>query len=72
MATEDVEDVVRALTAAVENLEAGGARQSMQEAFLQVRAYACGADIRRGEVVAPPMDASRYHELQPRPRGDLP
>lgn len=40
MTTDEIEDVVRALTMAVENLEAGAARQSMQEAFMQVRAYA--------------------------------
>jgi hypothetical protein len=40
MTTEEVEDVVRALTTVVENLEASSARQSMQEAFTQVRAYA--------------------------------
>jgi hypothetical protein len=37
MTTEEVEDVVRALTTVVENLEAGAAKQSMQEAFTQVR-----------------------------------
>ncbi len=46
MTTEEVEDVVHALTAVVENLEASGAKQSMQEAFVQVRAYA-------GEMRAP-------------------
>jgi hypothetical protein len=46
MTTEEVEDVVRALTTVVENLEAGAAKQSMQEAFMQVRAYA-------GETRAP-------------------
>jgi hypothetical protein len=40
MTTEEIEGVVRALTAVVENLEADAAKQSMQEAFLQVRAYA--------------------------------
>jgi hypothetical protein len=40
MTIEEVEDVVRALTAVVENLEASAAKQSMQEAFMQVRAYA--------------------------------
>jgi hypothetical protein len=40
MTTEEVEDVVRALTAVGENLEASAAKQSMQEAFVQVRAYA--------------------------------
>jgi len=40
MTTEEVEDVVRALTTVVENLEADAAKQSMQEAFMQVRAYA--------------------------------
>ncbi len=39
MTTEEIEGVARALTAAVENLEAGAVRQSMQEAFMQVRAY---------------------------------
>ena len=46
MTHEEVDDVVRALTAVVENLEASGAKQSMQEAFVQVRAYA-------GETWAP-------------------
>jgi hypothetical protein len=40
MTIEEVEDVVQALTAVVENLEASAAKQSMQEAFVQVRAYA--------------------------------
>jgi hypothetical protein len=40
MTIEEVEDVVRALTAVMENLEASAAKQSMQEAFVQVRAYA--------------------------------
>jgi hypothetical protein len=40
MTTDEIEDVVRALTAAVEKLEADAARQSMQEAFMQMRAYA--------------------------------
>jgi hypothetical protein len=40
MTNEEVEDVVRALTAVVENLKASGAKQSMQEAFVQVLAYA--------------------------------
>ena len=40
LTTEEVEDVVRALTTVVENLEASCARQSMQEAFMQVRAHA--------------------------------
>jgi hypothetical protein len=40
MTAQEVEDVVRALTKVVENLETGPARQSMQEAFMQVRAYA--------------------------------
>jgi hypothetical protein len=38
MTTDEIEDVVRALTAAVEKLEASAARQSMQEAFMQMRA----------------------------------
>jgi hypothetical protein len=37
MTTEEVEDVVRALTTVVENLEAAAAKQSMQEALTQVR-----------------------------------
>jgi len=40
LTTEEIEDVVRALTMVVKNLDAGVARQSMQEAFMQVRAYA--------------------------------
>jgi hypothetical protein len=46
MTIEEIEDVVRALIAVVENLEASAAKQSMQEAFIQVRAYA-------GETRAP-------------------
>ena len=40
MTLEDVEDVVRALIMVVENLEASAAKQSMLEAFTQVRIYA--------------------------------
>ena len=40
MTIEEVEDVVQALNAVVENLEVSAAKQSMQEAFMQVRAYA--------------------------------
>jgi hypothetical protein len=40
MTTDEIEDVVRALTAAVKKLDADAARQSMQEAFMQMRAYA--------------------------------
>jgi hypothetical protein len=40
MTTEEVEDVVRALTAIAEKLEASSAKQSIKEAFLQVHAYA--------------------------------
>jgi hypothetical protein len=40
MSTEEIEDVVQAMTTVVENLEASAARQSMQEAFMQVRVYA--------------------------------
>ena len=57
MTTDEVEDVVRALTAVAENLEADAAKQSMQEAFMQVRAYA-------GETRAP----AREH----RPGNDRP
>ena len=39
MTIDEVEDVVRALTMVVENLEASAAKQSMQEAFTQVRVY---------------------------------
>jgi hypothetical protein len=39
MATEEIEDVVRALTTAVETLEASAAGQSMREALMQVRAH---------------------------------
>jgi hypothetical protein len=46
MTTDEVEDVARALTAVAENLEADAAKQSMREAFMQVRAYA-------GETRAP-------------------
>jgi hypothetical protein len=40
MTSEDIEDVVRALTRVVDNLETCAARQSMRESFMQVRAYA--------------------------------
>jgi hypothetical protein len=40
MTIEEVDDVVRALNAVVENLDTRIAKQSMQEAFLQVRAHA--------------------------------
>jgi hypothetical protein len=40
MTIEEVEDVVRALTAVVEKLEASAAKQSIQEAFMQAHAYA--------------------------------
>lgn len=45
MTTEEIEDVVRALTTVVENLEASSARQSMQEAFMQVRAHAAEMQV---------------------------
>jgi hypothetical protein len=40
LTVEEVEDIVRALTMIVENLDAGAAKQSMQEAYMQVRAHA--------------------------------
>jgi len=40
MTTEEIEEVVQVLTTAVEILEAVAAGQSMQEALMQVRAYA--------------------------------
>src|ERR1700689_2681802 len=40
MTIEEVEDVVRALRTAVETLDTRIAKQSMQEAFLQVRTHA--------------------------------
>jgi alkylhydroperoxidase/carboxymuconolactone decarboxylase family protein YurZ len=40
LTTQEIDDVVRALTMVAENLENDAARQSMQEAFAQVRAYA--------------------------------
>ncbi|MGA9332453.1 MAG: hypothetical protein WBV83_25610 [Bradyrhizobium sp.] len=40
MTIEEVDDVVRALKAVVESLDTRIAKQSMQEAFLQVRAEA--------------------------------
>jgi len=46
MTIEEVEDVLRALTAVAEKLETGVAKQSMQEAFMQVCAHA-------GETRAP-------------------
>jgi hypothetical protein len=39
MTSEEIEDVVRALILVVKNLEVGPAKQSLQEAFTQVRAY---------------------------------
>ena len=47
MTTEEIDDVVRALIAAVDNLEPGAAKQSMQEAFMHVRAYALNAKLPR-------------------------
>jgi hypothetical protein len=40
MTIEEVEDVVLALTAVAEKLEADAAKQSIQEAFMQAHAYA--------------------------------
>jgi hypothetical protein len=40
MTIEEVEDVVRALTAVAEKLEASAAKHSIQEAFMQAHAYA--------------------------------
>jgi len=40
MTIEEVEDVVRALTAVAEKLETSEAKQSIQEAFTQTHAYA--------------------------------
>lgn len=40
MTIEEVEDVVRALTAVAEKLETGAAKQSIHEAFMQTLAYA--------------------------------
>jgi hypothetical protein len=40
MTIEEVDDVVRALEAVVENLDTRIAKRSMEEAFLQVRAHA--------------------------------
>ena len=40
MTAEEIENVVRALNAVVENLDTRIAKQSIQEAFLQVRAHA--------------------------------
>jgi hypothetical protein len=40
MTIEEVEDVVRALTAVAEKLEASAAKQSILEAFMQAHAYA--------------------------------
>ena len=40
MTIKEVEDVIRALTAVAEKLEAGEAKQSIQEAFMQAHAYA--------------------------------
>jgi tRNA G37 N-methylase TrmD len=52
MTIEEIEDVVRALTTVMDNLETSSARQSMQEAFLQVRAYA--RSMRASGKVRPP------------------
>jgi hypothetical protein len=52
MTIEEVEDIVRALTAVVEHLEASAAKQSMREAFVQVRAYA--GELRTPERERPP------------------
>jgi hypothetical protein len=52
MTSEEIEDVVRALITVVDNLETGSARQSMHEAFMQVRAYAIA--IRASAKAGPP------------------
>jgi hypothetical protein len=52
MTIEEIEDVVRALTTVMDNLETNSARQSMREAFLQVRAYA-RAERAAGKVRSP-------------------
>jgi hypothetical protein len=46
MTIEEIEDVIRALTAVAEKLETGDTKQSIQEAFMQTRAYA-------GEMLVP-------------------
>jgi hypothetical protein len=59
MTSDEVEDVVRALTAVAENLEASAAKQSMREAFTQVRAYA-------GEMWVPVMERPpRQRQVRP-------
>jgi len=40
MTIEEIEDLVRQLTAVADKLEARAAKQSIQEAFLQAHAYA--------------------------------
>jgi hypothetical protein len=48
LTTQEIDDVVRALTMVAENLENDAARQSMQEAFAQgARLCRCDAGIRR-------------------------
>jgi hypothetical protein len=47
LTAEEIENVVRALNAVVENLRTRIAKQSMQEAFLQVRAHASSAGSRK-------------------------
>jgi hypothetical protein len=51
MTIEEVEDVVRALSAVAEKLEAGAAQQSIQEAFIQARAYAGERGTSDGKIV---------------------
>jgi hypothetical protein len=46
MTIEEIEDVIWALTAVAEKLETGDTKQSIQEAFMQTRAYA-------GEMLVP-------------------
>ncbi len=53
MTTKEIEDVVRALITVVKNLEAGAAKQSMQEAFTQVRAYASATYQKKAPAEAP-------------------
>lgn len=50
MSTEEIEGIVRALTIVAESLETEVARQSMQDAFMHVRAHALAQRCRGGAV----------------------
>jgi hypothetical protein len=60
MTIKEVEDLIRQLTAVADKLEARAAKQSMQEAFLQLHAY---ADDRYRRLKERSGDDSPAHDL---------